>query len=375
MGFSALDGMPMGTRSGQLDPGVILHFLDRGMSAAEITALLYKESGLLGLSGLSHDMRTLARLRHEGARLKPLITIPSASAARSAPWPPSSAVSTRSSSPAASARTPPRSAPAPSTLASSASRWTRPPTRATPPHRRGPRPDPRPAHRRGTHHRPRHRRRARLIPFIFPKIPGGSRTRGAAPPTASPTVTQASRPSGSPRRKQGDHHDETTRRRAARPRGARVTNSTLGRYTEVGPGSILLNTTLGDYSYTTRFCDLANTTVGKFSNIAAFTRIGPTDHPLDRASLHHFMYRSADYWPDAEHDADFFAHRESRRTTIGHDTWIGHGAIIRPEVTLGHGAVVAAGPWSRRTSRPTRSSPAARPNPSATASRPPSPTG
>jgi acetate kinase len=59
MGFSALDGMPMGTRSGQLDPGVILHFLDRGMSADEITTLLYKESGLLGLSGLSHDMRTL----------------------------------------------------------------------------------------------------------------------------------------------------------------------------------------------------------------------------------------------------------------------------------------------------------------------------
>jgi acetate kinase len=48
MGFSALDGMPMGTRSGQLDPGVILHFLDRGMSAEEITTLLYKQSGLLG---------------------------------------------------------------------------------------------------------------------------------------------------------------------------------------------------------------------------------------------------------------------------------------------------------------------------------------
>jgi phosphonate metabolism protein (transferase hexapeptide repeat family) len=125
--------------------------------------------------------------------------------------------------------------------------------------------------------------------------------------------------------------------------GARVTNSILGRYTEVGEGSILLNSTLDDYSYTTRFCDLANTSVGKFANIAAFSRIGPTDHPLDRASLHHFMYRSADYWPDAEHDAEFFAHRESRRTVIGHDTWIGHGAIIKPEVTVGHGAVIAAG--------------------------------
>lgn len=124
---------------------------------------------------------------------------------------------------------------------------------------------------------------------------------------------------------------------------ARITNTTLGRYTEVGEGTILLNSALGDYSYTTRFCDIANTTIGKFCNIASFARIGPTDHPLDRASLHHFMYRSADYWPDKTHDAAFFAHRESRRTVIGHDTWIGHGAIIRPELIIGDGAVVAAG--------------------------------
>ncbi|WP_424969677.1 acetate/propionate family kinase [Dinoroseobacter sp. S76] len=59
MGFSALDGLPMGTRCGQLDPGVLLYMLDQGLSPAEITALLYKESGLKGLSGISHDMRTL----------------------------------------------------------------------------------------------------------------------------------------------------------------------------------------------------------------------------------------------------------------------------------------------------------------------------
>lgn len=59
MGFSALDGLPMGTRCGQLDPGVILYLLDQGLSADDITTLLYKESGLKGLSGISHDMRTL----------------------------------------------------------------------------------------------------------------------------------------------------------------------------------------------------------------------------------------------------------------------------------------------------------------------------
>ena len=60
MGFSSLDGLPMGTRCGSLDPGVILLLLDHlHMDARAIEALLYKESGLLGVSGISSDMRTL----------------------------------------------------------------------------------------------------------------------------------------------------------------------------------------------------------------------------------------------------------------------------------------------------------------------------
>lgn len=59
MGFSALDGLMMGTRSGSIDPGVLLHLMDRGWDAARISHLLYKQSGLLGVSGLSADMRTL----------------------------------------------------------------------------------------------------------------------------------------------------------------------------------------------------------------------------------------------------------------------------------------------------------------------------
>ena len=60
MGFSALDGLPMGTRCGQLDPGVVLYLLrQEGLSADELAEILYRRSGLLGLSGISHDMRTL----------------------------------------------------------------------------------------------------------------------------------------------------------------------------------------------------------------------------------------------------------------------------------------------------------------------------
>ncbi len=59
MGFSALDGLPMGTRCGQLDPGVLLYLMEQGHSVDAITHILYKKSGLLGLSEISHDMRTL----------------------------------------------------------------------------------------------------------------------------------------------------------------------------------------------------------------------------------------------------------------------------------------------------------------------------
>jgi acetate kinase len=60
MGFTALDGLMMGTRCGAIDPGVLLHLMEfRGMDAAALTKLLYKESGLLGVSGVSQDMRAL----------------------------------------------------------------------------------------------------------------------------------------------------------------------------------------------------------------------------------------------------------------------------------------------------------------------------
>lgn len=122
-----------------------------------------------------------------------------------------------------------------------------------------------------------------------------------------------------------------------------ITDSTFGAYVEIGQGSRVAHATFGDYAYCDRLADIANTTVGKFANIAAMTRIGPTDHPMALASLHHFLYRSSYYWDDAPDDAAFFAHRQSRRTNLGPDCWVGHGAIIRPEVTIGAGAVVAAG--------------------------------
>ncbi|MBX4908087.1 MULTISPECIES: acetate/propionate family kinase [Rhizobium] len=70
LGFTALDGLPMGTRCGQIDPGVLLYLLQqRGMSAAELQDLLYRESGLKGLSGVSNDVRDLLASEEPGAAL------------------------------------------------------------------------------------------------------------------------------------------------------------------------------------------------------------------------------------------------------------------------------------------------------------------
>lgn len=122
-----------------------------------------------------------------------------------------------------------------------------------------------------------------------------------------------------------------------------LSGATFGAWVEIGQGARIVNSHFGDYAYCDRLADIANTTVGRFANIAAMTRIGPTDHPMARASQHHFQYRSSYYWPDTPDDAAFFAARAARRTVLGPDCWIGHGAIVRPEVTVGAGAVVAAG--------------------------------
>ena len=68
MGFSAVDGLPMGSRTGNLDPGVMIHLMREGMSADQLETMLYKQSGWLGLSGICSDMRTLIESSQEEAK-------------------------------------------------------------------------------------------------------------------------------------------------------------------------------------------------------------------------------------------------------------------------------------------------------------------
>ncbi len=110
MGFTALDGLPMGTRPGQLDPGVVLYLIaEKSMSAEDTQRLLYHECGLKGLSGISNDVRELEAALTRGRALRS-ITSPIVSDCRLVCSRPRSAASTPSYSRPGSARTRPRCA-------------------------------------------------------------------------------------------------------------------------------------------------------------------------------------------------------------------------------------------------------------------------
>jgi phosphonate metabolism protein (transferase hexapeptide repeat family) len=124
---------------------------------------------------------------------------------------------------------------------------------------------------------------------------------------------------------------------------ADIRDCSFGIYTEVGQRTTLLEVSLGDYSYVVNDSDIAYTTIGKFCSIAAMTRINPGNHPMGRASQSHFTYRASSYFPGEKDDTEFFAWRRQHHVNIGHDVWIGHGAIVLPGRNIGTGAVVAAG--------------------------------
>lgn len=124
---------------------------------------------------------------------------------------------------------------------------------------------------------------------------------------------------------------------------AHVRDCTFGRYTEVGARTTIAESEMGDYSYVVNDSNIIYTTVGKFVSIAAMTRINPGNHPMQRATQAHFTYRASCYFDGEADEAEFFDWRRSFRISIGHDVWIGHGAIILPGRNIGIGAVVAAG--------------------------------
>jgi len=124
---------------------------------------------------------------------------------------------------------------------------------------------------------------------------------------------------------------------------ARLHDTRLGAYCEVGARTILHEVAMDDYSYVVNDSQITYTTIGKFCSIAAMTRINPGNHPMQRPTQAHFTYRASAYFPGEDDDAEFFDWRRAHHVRIGHDVWIGHGAIVLPGRSIGTGAVIAAG--------------------------------
>lgn len=122
----------------------------------------------------------------------------------------------------------------------------------------------------------------------------------------------------------------------------------LGRYAAVGERVILREMTVGDFTYFERHAEAIYATIGKFCSIAANTRINALEHPMERLTTHKLSYRPNEYFRYLGVDQEFRRRRQARAVTVGHDVWIGHGAVVLPGVTIGNGAVIGANAVVRR---------------------------
>ena len=130
---------------------------------------------------------------------------------------------------------------------------------------------------------------------------------------------------------------------------ALIKGSRMGAWTMVGERCEVMGSDLLDYSYLVRDVEVFNAEVGKFANVASHVRINPTNHPMWRATLHHFTYRSRSHFMAEDDDAAIVEWRLRSRVVIGPDVWIGHGAVLMPGVSVGTGAVIGSGSIVTRT--------------------------
>ncbi|WP_034986959.1 DapH/DapD/GlmU-related protein [Bartonella florencae] len=123
---------------------------------------------------------------------------------------------------------------------------------------------------------------------------------------------------------------------------ARLHDCKLGRYVEINERVILRDVTVGDFSYFERNSEAIYSDIGRFCSIASHVRINALEHPIERISTHKITYRPNEYFRYIPLDHSFRERRRAKRIIIGHDVWIGHGAVIMPGVKIGHGAIIGA---------------------------------
>lgn len=122
-----------------------------------------------------------------------------------------------------------------------------------------------------------------------------------------------------------------------------IIDTKFGVWNEVDKNCIFLESEIGDYTYFGDNCDVAHAKIGKFCSVAKGVRINPANHPMERATQHHFTYRRKMFQMDIKDDEYIFQWRRDKKVVIGNDVWIGHNAIIMGGITIGDGAVIGSG--------------------------------
>lgn len=123
----------------------------------------------------------------------------------------------------------------------------------------------------------------------------------------------------------------------------RIINSSIGEYVDLFAHTTLFDSSIDDYSYMAGLGQVIYSTIGKFCSIANSTVINPGNHPQWRVTQHHSTYRRRQYGFGTKDDEEFFQWRKDDACHLGHDIWIGHGAIILAGVNIGTGSVIGAG--------------------------------
>ncbi|MCZ2204048.1 DapH/DapD/GlmU-related protein [Bartonella sp. A05] len=123
---------------------------------------------------------------------------------------------------------------------------------------------------------------------------------------------------------------------------ARLHKCKLGRYVEINERVVLRDVIVGDFSYFERNSEAIYSDIGRFCSIASHVCVNALEHPMERVSTHKITYRPNEYFRYVVLDSAFRERRCAKRVTIGHDVWIGRGAVIMPGVSVGNGAVIGA---------------------------------
>lgn len=123
--------------------------------------------------------------------------------------------------------------------------------------------------------------------------------------------------------------------------GARISNTMFGNFNVIFNDVLMDSCTIGDHTYIQKRSSLFNADFGKFCSIASGVSIGPGVHKTDGVSTHPVFYLKNTPLAKIYCDKDLFI--SSKRTSIGHDVWIGEKAIVLDGVTIGTGAIIAAG--------------------------------